>query len=75
MKIYAFPLDEQGLVNGPRRTLVDFGRENGSDGMRVDSQGNLYLAARSLARPGILVVDPAGKELAFIATGPSNKLG
>ena len=75
MKIYAFPLDEQGLVNGPRKTLVDFGKENGSDGMRVDVQGNLYIAARSLARPGILVVGPTGKELAFIATGPSNQTG
>ena len=75
MKIYAFPLDEDGLVNGPRKTLVDFGKENGSDGMRVDAQGNLYIAARSLARPGILVVDPTGKELAFIATGPTNQTG
>jgi gluconolactonase len=75
MKIYAFPLDENGLVNGPRRTLVDFGTENGSDGMRVDTEGNLYIAARSLARPGILVVDPTGKELAFITTGPTNQRG
>ena len=75
MKIYAFPLDERGLVNGPRRTLVDFGKENGSDGMRVDTQGNVYIAARSLARPGILVVNPEGKELAFIPTGPTNQSG
>lgn len=75
MKIYAFPLDEDGLVSGPRKTLVDFGKENGSDGMRVDAQGNLYIAARSLARPGILVIDPTGKELAFIATGPTNQTG
>ena len=75
MTVYAFPLNEQGLVAGPRRTLVDFGRENGSDGMRVDADGNLYIAARSLARPGILVVNPAGKELAFIATGPTNQTG
>lgn len=75
MKIYAFPLDGQGRVNGPRRTLVDFGKENGSDGMRVDTQGNLYVAARSLARPGILVIDSTGKELAFIATGPANQSG
>src|SRR6185503_9696946 len=59
MKIYAFPLDAAGRVHGQRRTLVDFGKENGSDGMRVDAQGNLYVASRSLARPGILVIDPA----------------
>jgi gluconolactonase len=75
MKIYAFPLNAEGLVHGPRKTLVDFGKENGSDGMRVDTQGNLYIASRSLARPGILVIDPTGKELVFIATGPTNQTG
>ncbi len=75
MKVYAFPLDKNGLVSGPRRTLVDFGKENGCDGMRVDAQGNIYLAVRSLARPGIMVIDPAGKELAFITTGPTNQRG
>ena len=66
---YAFPLGDDGLVNGPRRTLIDFGDEEGSDGMTVDVKGNVYLAARSPKRPGILVLDPAGKELAYIATG------
>ncbi|MDB5348790.1 MAG: hypothetical protein JWN86_37 [Planctomycetota bacterium] len=75
MKIYAFPLDENGLVSGNRKTLVDFGKENGCDGMRVDAQGNIYLAVRSLARPGILVIDPSGKELAFLATGPTGQKG
>ena len=75
MKIYAFPLDAKGRVNGSRRTLVDFGKENGSDGMRVDTQGNLYVACRSLARPGILAMDPTGKELAFIPTGPAKQSG
>jgi gluconolactonase len=75
MKVYAFPLDDRGLVSGLRKTLVDFGKENGSDGLRVDSQGNLYIACRSLARPGILVIDPTGHELAFISTGPTNQSG
>ncbi|HMC90614.1 MAG TPA: SMP-30/gluconolactonase/LRE family protein [Gemmataceae bacterium] len=75
MKVYAFPLDNDGLVSGPRRTLVDFGKESGCDGMRVDEQGNLYLAVRSLARPGIMVIDAAGKELAFLPTGPTNQSG
>jgi gluconolactonase len=75
MKVYAFPLDKQGRVNGPRRTLVDFGKENGCDGMRVDTRGNLYLAVRSLARPGILVIDPEGKELAFLPTGLTKQSG
>jgi gluconolactonase len=75
MRVYAFPLDQNGLVSGPRKILVDFGKENGCDGMRVDAQGNIYLAVRSLARPGVMVIDPAGKELAFVPTGPANQSG
>jgi gluconolactonase len=75
MKIYAFPLDDRGLVSGARKTLVDFGTENGCDGMRVDLKGNTYMAIRSLAKPGIMVIDPTGKELAFLPTGPSNQRG
>ncbi len=75
MKVYAFPLDKQGLVSGPRRTLVDFGVENGCDGITVDKKGNVYLACRSLARPGVMVVDPDGRELAFFETGPRNQKG
>jgi gluconolactonase len=75
MKIYAFPLDADGRVDGPRKTLVDFGKENGCDGMRVDAHGNIYMAIRSLARPGLMVIDPTGKELAFVPTGPTNQTG
>lgn len=75
MRLYAFPLDKDGLVNGPKRTLVDFGKENGCDGVRIDSDGNIYVTCRSLARPGILVVDADGKELAFLPTGPRDQSG
>lgn len=75
MKVHAFPLDVDGLVSGPARTLVDFSPENGCDGMTVDAEGNVYLACRSLRRPGLLVVDPAGKELAFVETGPREQKG
>ena len=71
MKVYAFPMGRDGRVAGPRKTLVDFGGEAGCDGMTRDRRGNLYLAVRSLKRPGVLVIDPAGKEVAFIPTGPS----
>ena len=27
MKLYAFPLGDDGLIDGPRRTLIDFGKE------------------------------------------------
>lgn len=71
MKLYAFPLGADGLVAGPRKVLIDFGDDDGIDGMTVDVRGNLYLAVRSLKRPGVLVTDAAGKEIAFIPTGPS----
>jgi gluconolactonase len=73
MKIYAFPLGADGLVAGPRKTLVDFGSEAGCDGMTVDAQGHVYLTARSVKRPGVLVIDPAGNEVAFIPTGMPNQ--
>jgi sugar lactone lactonase YvrE len=73
MKIYAFPLGNDGLVAGPRRTIVDFGSENGCDGMRVDQAGRLFLTSRSLKRPGIMVVDPDGNEVAFLPTGSPNQ--
>lgn len=71
MKIYAFPLDDSGKVAGPRKTIYDFGTENGCDGMTVDAKGHIYLTARSLKRPGVVVIDSAGKEVAFIPTGVS----
>jgi gluconolactonase len=74
MKLYAFPLGPDGLVNGPRKTVIDFGTEDGIDGMTVDVRGNLYMAVRSLKRPGVWVSDPTGKEIAYLPTGPPQPL-
>jgi gluconolactonase len=71
MKVYRFSLGEDGLVKGSGRVIVDFGAEAGCDGMTVDAAGRIYLAARSLTRPGILVIDPDGKKVAYIPTGPA----
>lgn len=73
MKIYAFPLAADGTVGGARQTIYDFGDQAGCDGMCVDEAGNIYLTARGLKRPGVLVIDPKGKEVAFIPTGPANQ--
>ena len=73
MRIYAFPLDDDGQVAGPRRTLVESEGENICDGLTVDAAGNLYVTCRIPAKPGVLVVDPEGKELAFFPTGPANQ--
>lgn len=73
MTIYAFPLGSNGEVAGPRKTIVDFAPHNGCDGLCVDTNGNVYLTARGENRPGVLVVNPEGKEVAFIPTGPPNQ--
>jgi gluconolactonase len=69
MKVYAFSLGPDGLVHGPRHTMLDFGDEEGVDGMTVDTEGLIYLACRRPSRPGVLVIDPSGKEVGFIRTG------
>ena len=75
MKIYAFPLSADGAVGSPRRTIVDFGPKKGCDGMTVDAAGHVYLTVRDSGRPGVMVIDPDGKEVAFIPTGPANQTG
>ncbi|MGE0756352.1 MAG: SMP-30/gluconolactonase/LRE family protein [Pirellulaceae bacterium] len=74
MRIYAFELRPEKTV-GNRRILVDFGDKKGCDGMTVDAEGNVYLTTRDPSRPGVLVVDPAGKEVAFLPTGPAGQSG
>lgn len=75
MKILAFPLGANGLPNGPKQVLVDYGTEAGCDGMCIDKTGNIYLTARGLKRPGVQVLNPKGQEIAFIPTGPANQDG
>ncbi len=68
MRIYAFPLGDDGFVAGPKRLFYDFGPQFGCDGMTVDEAGNLYLTAREPSRAGVLVLDPGGNEIAFLPT-------
>lgn len=72
MRIYAFCLDNKGTVRN-RRTIVEFGEKKGCDGMCVDSSGNIYLTVRDASRPGVMVINPAGKEVGFIPTGATNQ--
>jgi len=69
-KIWAFDLSEAG-VPSRQRVVFDFAPGRGGDGMAVDREGNLYVAA-GIARPrgrhetrdvppGIWVITPAGK--------------
>lgn len=74
-KIWQFELDGQG--NPHRQKLVyDFAPGRGGDGMRLDVEGNLYIAAgirtprheheTDLVPPGIYVMTPKGKLLSRI---------
>ena len=76
-RIRAYDLRSDGSV-GNERLQYDFSPGRSGDGMRVDAEGNLYVAAglhrpRGTSetldtRPGIHVISPAGKLLDFIET-------
>lgn len=71
-KIWSFDLDESGTPSN-QQLVFDFGKGRGGDGMRLDRQGNLYIAAgirqprgpheTADVPPAIYVVSPAGQLL------------
>jgi gluconolactonase len=74
-KIWAFDILDDGGVT-KQRQVYDFGRGRGGDGMRLDSQGNLWVAA-GISAPrtanesgdvptGVYVISPAGELLGRI---------
>lgn len=75
-KIYSYELSADGAV-GNRRVVYDFGASRGGDGMCLDSQGNLYVAAglntpnppaeSGPGKGGVYIISPGGKLLGFIA--------
>ncbi|QDU25524.1 Gluconolactonase precursor [Anatilimnocola aggregata] len=75
--ILSFPLQADGTL-GKGTRLIDFYPGRSGDGMAIDEQGNLYVAAGLHAprktsetldtRPGIHVISPSGKLLAFVQT-------
>jgi len=75
--ILAFDLADDGSISN-RRVLIDLYPGRSGDGMRIDVVGNLYVAAglhdrRGTSetldtRPGIHVISPEGKFLAFRET-------
>lgn len=67
MQLLAFNAAKNGSLSNAR-VLVDFGKENGIDGMAVDASGRIFAAVRSESRFGIAVYDPSGKELDFVRT-------
>ncbi|MBK8504145.1 MAG: SMP-30/gluconolactonase/LRE family protein [Saprospiraceae bacterium] len=75
--ILVFDLDRDGSISN-QRTLIDFYPGRSGDGMCIDAEGNLYVAAglhkeRGTSetldtRPGIHVISPDGQVLAFRET-------
>lgn len=76
-QLLAYDLDDEGNIAN-RRIIYDFYPGRAGDGMRVDAEGNLYIAAglhntrmtsETLAtKPGIHVFSPTGELLAFRQT-------
>jgi gluconolactonase len=74
-KIWAFEVTAEGGLKN-RRLVYDFGKGRGGDGMRLDTKGNLWVAAGiSTPRgpgetldvpPGVYVITPQGKLLGRI---------
>ena len=69
-KIWAFDLDDAGNPSN-QRVVYDFAPGRGGDGMRIDQQGNLLVAAgitvprgpheTADVPPGIYIISPAGE--------------
>jgi len=70
--LQAYDVDPNGKLSN-RRVLIDYSKLDkpcsGPDGMVADERGNLWIASRCEHRPGVQVLDPQGKELAYISTG------
>lgn len=74
-KIWAFDLSEAGTVSN-QRLIYDFGGGRGGDGIAIDQQGNLYIAAgiRAPRGPhestevptGIYILSPQGEKLGYL---------
>jgi gluconolactonase len=74
-KVYAYGLNADGSTSG-RRIFHDFGTGRGGDGMCLDSQGNLYVAAGlnsgfspaqdNSVKAGVYVFSPQGTSLGFV---------
>jgi gluconolactonase len=65
MSIRAYEITPEGqAVQG--RVLVDFGLQEGVDGMTVDANGNIVTAFRDNERCGVRVFSPQGQEIDFL---------
>ncbi|KAJ1941233.1 hypothetical protein FBU59_003560 [Linderina macrospora] len=69
--IYAFDLDAKAGTVTNKRVFADFGKLDNTastdiDGMRTDTQGNLYVARNGIGK--VAKLSPSGQLLAYITT-------
>ncbi|HXG10868.1 MAG TPA: SMP-30/gluconolactonase/LRE family protein [Gemmataceae bacterium] len=74
-KVWAFDVSADGRLSN-RRQVYDFGKGRGGDGLRLDSKGNLWVAAGVITPrgphesdevpPGVYVISPQGRLLGRI---------
>jgi gluconolactonase len=71
-KILRYELSPDGTASH-ETVFVDYGADDGADGLKVDGNGNLY-ACVGPPQAGIHVYAPTGREIAFMPTPgkPSN---
>jgi gluconolactonase len=74
MALMAYDLSPDGNATF-RKTLVDYGKFDGPDGLVCDEAGNLFVAVRAENRPGIYVYSPEGEELAYLKTEVPTNVG
>jgi len=72
-QLQAYDVDPASGNLSNRRVLIDYTARDkpcsGPDGMVADTEGNIWMASRCEYRPGVQVLSPDGKELAYISTG------
>jgi gluconolactonase len=74
MALMAYDLDADGNATY-RKTLVDYGKFDGPDGLVCDAASDLFVAVRAENRPGICVYSPDGKELDYLKTEVPTNVG
>jgi gluconolactonase len=67
MRVLGYDLDEQGRP-GKAQVLVDYGNNDGPDGLLTDAAGNLYVAERRDPGFGIGVYRPDGGRIDLMPT-------
>ncbi len=74
MALLAYDVSPDGSAKF-RKELVNYLPEDGPDGLVMDTEGNLWVAARDASRPGIYAYTPDGEEKAYIPTPIPTNVG